>query len=206
MENFEERKIQYFKRLNDNPFILLNLYRNNEEAKINIILDPKTERELLIAESIITFTSDTIDIMENLDSINVSREELDNSITINLFVNIIYALKENDKDEINRIKEYLSKNIDPDYAARLMFDFLVVFSSNIEEGINEIARRTGYSPYDEEFNNYLSKANEITSSNNNTNFDFENEEIIDATIQMINKFHELYQSKQNEMVLKKRKK
>lgn len=198
MKSFEEKKQEYMECLRQNTFILSNIKTDNPDI-VGIILDPKTERELLIAQSIITFTTDSIDLMENLSDIEVSDEDFENSISINLFVNIIYALKENDKAEIERIKNYLSTNIDPEYAARMMYDFIIVFGCDMQRSIDEIAKRSGFDLEDElsrlQFINYLAKANEINNSNKKKDFDLSNNDLVDSSIKMINIFHEIYESK-----------
>ena len=198
MKSFEEKKQEYMECLRQNTFILSNIKTDNPDI-VGIILDPKTERELLIAQSIITFTTDSIDLMENLSDIKVSDEDFENSISINLFVSIIYALKENDKAEIERIKNYLSTNIDPEYAARMMYDFIIVFGCDMQRSIDEIAKRSGFDLEDElsrlQFINYLAKANEINNSNKKKDFDLSNNDLVDSSIKMINIFHEIYESK-----------
>lgn len=198
MKSFEEKKQEYMECLRQNTFILSNIKTDNPDI-VGIILDPKTERELLIAQSIITFTTDSIDLMENLSDIEVSDEDFENSISINLFVSIIYALKENDKAEIERIKNYLSTNIDPEYAARMMYDFIIVFGCDMQRSIDEIAKRSGFDLEDElsrlQFINYLAKANEINNSNKKKDFDLSNNDLVDSSIKMINIFHEIYESK-----------
>ncbi len=198
MKSFEEKKQEYMECLRQNTFILSNIKTDNPDI-VGIILDPKTERELLIAQSIITFTTDSIDLMENLSDIEVSDEDFENSISINLFVNIIYALKENDKAEIERIKNYLSTNIDPEYAARMMYDFIIVFGCDMQRSIDEIAKRSGFDLEDElsrlQFINYLAKANEINNSNKKKDFDLSNNDLVDSSIKMINIFHEICESK-----------
>lgn len=93
--------------LRNNNLILSSLYNgNNDSKKVEIVLDSKNEKELQIAESIITFMSDSIELMSNLDSLIVSDEDFDKSLSINLFVNIICALREDDKEEIKRIFIY----------------------------------------------------------------------------------------------------
>ncbi len=199
MESFEERRNEYFKKLRNNNELLLKLSENktNDPKSMEVLLMPKTERELEVAEAMITFMNDAIDLFNNAIYGNVERIDLENSLALNCISEIILSLKNNDNKKLDSIKNYLDREISSKDEARLLYEFISAFSMDCEAAIDFLARKTGFDMNDTlsiiQFQMYLEKAKEFTNNNSAqiklSDVDIETSEEVTKALDFINEFH-----------------
>ena len=207
MKSFENRKQDYFNFVNSNPVILEGIINNptNDKRFVEMVLNPKTEKELELVSSTFTLCSDIFKI--SIGEIELDGDiNLDESITVRLFVDLINAFKSNDLETTNVIKQKLDSVSDPKEAARFMFDFFKTFSSDPDGVVNFIAKKCGFDTDSIRdmalFELYLDKAKTITNANRVEKIDYdtidiEHDERINTTIALSREFHSLCEKEKN---------
>lgn len=213
MKDFEQRKIEYFKKLKENPELLDSIMKKTEEDNENnirlteIILDPKNERELDIAEMTYTFGSDMLSMMEDAFSDNLETIPLEDNLAVKYFVGIIKDAKENKNvngESAKKTNDKESKTIDVKEAARLAYDSFVGFFSEPEETVEYIARQCGFDLDDSiqlmQFQLYLNKAKLTLDKTNPTSrlVDDLSDEQVKEGKEFVDEFHRIYMSNKKE--------
>ena len=206
MKNFEDRKKDYFKKLNENSEIVESIVRDpsSDQRFVEIIINPQTERELEIADSSITFFSDMLGLaFRKTSSEDINYE--DNKYVI-IVSDLINAIKAKDEIKVKEISDYLDSISDPIEVARYSFDFCNGFGSNPEDCYEYIAQKTGFDTSDFRestlYNFYWNKAQEITKKEryakiDYANTDIETDEQINTSIRVMKEFHRLYENEMN---------
>lgn len=158
MEDFEERKAAYLNELREHTYILkdIKVDDGNYEKVMGILINPKDETELAMANIIITFFVDASDLVDDICNYNVKQIPFSENIGISYYINIINELKSG-KNVESSIK------IDEKEAAKVLYSYLVAFVGDTEDTIEFIADRTGFDLEDEiqlrQLELYLNKAN-----------------------------------------------
>jgi hypothetical protein len=144
--------------LKDNP--------NNDPKMMDIILNPKTIKEYKLAMANITFFSISSKLI-NEEKIELDKE---NNFFYNVYIDLIKAMKNNQQDIIQYIRERLtefSKSVrNPAITASITFD-LYVFARYLgkEEFYDEMALECGYDLSNEDdlktFTNELEESRKI---------------------------------------------
>ena len=206
MKNFEDRKKDYLKKINENSEIVESIVNNpsSNQRMIEIILNPQTEKELEIADSVITYFSDLFNIAyRKIKSGNVNFE--DNSY-ITIVSNLIIAIKNKNEEKVKEINDYLDGLTDPALAARFIFDFYSGFCGDPEGCYEYVAQKAGFDISDfrqrELYNLYWNKIQEVTKKERKENIDFSSDDLekneqVDATIRVMKEFHRLYENEIN---------
>ena len=206
-KSFENRRQDYFNFVNNNPVILEGIVNNptNDKHFIEMVLNPKTEKELELVSSTFTLCSDIFKI--SIGDIEIDEDiNLEESITVKLFVDLINAFKSNNLEAVNIIKQNLNSMTDPKEAARFMFDFFKTFSSDPDGVVYYIAKKSGFDTDSIRdmalFELYLDKAKTITNANRVEKIDYdtidiEHDERINTTIALSREFHSLCEKEKN---------
>ena len=211
MNNFEEKKQKYFDLLNNNLDLLNNLIEHNKHKKsLKILLDPQTDKELLLAEKIFLFFKDAFDLVNNSLNGNVNEIDLKNSITINMYINIIKLLKNNNLEELEKIKKYLNYDINSSDAARIIYEYIILFITNTNDVINYIASESGFNLNEDkssdEFNYYFNEAGNITKVFNDIDLDsidINTDKRLDKILLYLDEFHDLCKEDNYSKTIKK---
>lgn len=203
MGEFEERRKIYFDNLRKNPEVLNKLMEkkeNQNKRAMKIILLPRTERELDLAEAMYLMISDLVRLVNDIVMDRVNKVELEESTAIGILIKLINALKENDTISVDKIKSELNDITDSKETAKIIYDLLVSFVGNGIESFNYIARECNVDLNDElsimQFQLYLNQANEILNgkSPNNldiTDIDVENSSQVEQIVEVAKEFHKL---------------
>ena len=162
MENFENKYKTYNDKLKNNIEIIRKLIEAEYDTDcIRIIIDPKNEEELLIADATITYLIDILAIFENITSGNIENIDLKNSFIIDFYIKAIRELKNNP----NSTLEETIGNLDPAVHAKLIYDFLTTFANYQNKAYEIIAEKTGFDLDDDlsliKFQLYVAKIKEL---------------------------------------------
>ena len=168
MEDYNNIKRRY---LDENKELVDSIIKDNANKEIvRIITNPTTEIEALIADSIINTIKQITELLTTPQDIDIP-----NLSFINLIIRLINALKNKDKQEVQKIKTYLNE-IDPESAAHLIYEMYSAFGTRINETLDYIANQTGFNLKDsiEEFQTIFNKATNIISVESTYQIDFSN--------------------------------
>lgn len=165
---FNDELLKYREKLSDNIDIVKNIKVNNgPKETMDIILNPRNERELRIANGIVDSFINMGSLYEASYYGYVKYNEEDCMI-LDLFVDIINAFKNNDKEELEKIKKERISTASTKETARMIFELLTVFVSDPDKSIRNIATRCGFDMNDELdmllFQSYLDRAQDITNT------------------------------------------
>ena len=206
MESYEERLKNYFERLSNNTEILIALANKNNQKTVEILLLPKNEKELELADATLTFIEDTIGIVENAMEGNLKSIDPETSVMVNLYADIIKSLKENGKVDEEVMKKYISKDSSINEVALFVYESLVAFTVNPERTLECIINKSGFEGVDDElavlqFKLLLAKAaamaNELKENSTNSIksanlYDMTDEKAVNDMIEFSREFHKLY--------------
>lgn len=196
MNNFEEKKVEFFKKLKSEPDVLKSIIESNNKTengqKTNeIILTPKNERELEIGEICYTMSKDLIKLIDDVTYGEIKSIPLDENIGLKTLISLINAVKNDEKDF------KLVDEITPQYLAKILYGITVGMIDDMEEAINYIASESGFDLNDEieaaQFKIYINQFKKFSDSLNVTNKNFENctdKDISDAK-EFVEEFHKL---------------
>jgi hypothetical protein len=211
-KDFETRKKEYIDKLRENTDIL-NSIKESDKETVDILVFTKNERQLLLAEHMFTLIKDMFELVEDSSfDFDGDKIDLDSSMIINLFVELILAFKNNDTSKIEEIKTRL-KTLNMKDAAKMTYETIVIFTNSSDEALETIADKCGFDLEDElsiiSFQHLFEKANEITKSND-SNLDSQNIQISDDNVEQFieysSEFHALCEEgkldKGEKMVLK----
>ena len=204
MTDFEKRREEYFDMIRANPQLLVKLYEKeeNKNAKmLEIMIAPKTERELDLALAVWIFMDDLYNIAYDIRNNRLKKIDPEESIAVNYLIQLVNAFKNNDEEKVNEIKSYLSKEMDSKEAAKIIYDFMVGFGSNPNSIFDYIMNKCEVDINDElsvlQFQMYLGKTAQILNDNNNTidfsTIDINNSDRVTHVIEISKEFHRLYE-------------
>jgi len=197
METFEDRKRNYLNGLNEHIDILVSLVNKEHNKMTEIILDPKNDGELMVANATIQMIIDMKELVENIEDGMVKPIDMKSSYVVNLFIRIIKALMSRNQEEVNNC--YLElKDTNIKDAAKLIYEMMVVFVVDPDKTIEYIANESGFNIDNEvdaaRFQLYLQKANEITNKKkaiDTENIDANDEMQINEYVAFTNELHKL---------------
>lgn len=133
MRNFEEKKQEYFKRLEKCEELVLRVSINKKNKQIvEILLNPKKEKELNFANKYLMFMQDYMKLTEN--SMNENIEEIDFNNCV--FTNYLSSLINNNTSE-NELETFKISWKDINLSTEISYQAIVVANSP-SETIDEI--------------------------------------------------------------------
>ena len=106
MEEFEKQKKEYLERVNANEDMLnkmkekINTSCNDAEEKIELITNPKNEKELVIAEALFTILEDILLLADRVNYKEVKEIPLDESKGAKALVNAMKAIMNNEENVV----------------------------------------------------------------------------------------------------------
>ena len=168
MEDFNERKKEYFERLVENPRYIHSLLKNSEDSTrtLEIILDPKTENELSVAESLCTMFDDILYLMNNFYELKPN--DLSSVEFVNLYSEMIIALKNDDKERVSELREIVKTRLKPEFIGKLMFQFFRESIYDVDALYECFCLKCGFDMTDSlsfsQFQLYFNKTNEVFNS------------------------------------------
>lgn len=101
---FEKRKQEYLERINSNEEILNEMKEHfrksfkDAEDRIELIVNPKNEKELLLAEPLYTFFVDMLLLTKRIDNEEVIEIPFEESEGVQILTNSIRAIMNGDED------------------------------------------------------------------------------------------------------------
>lgn len=226
--NFEDKKKEYLDKIANEGEVLdvLNANPRNKEW-MHIINDPQDEKELAIANAIITYFSITIDLVFKGDIGNYDVLNFRCSIIMQLYIDTIKAIKTKNEDKLNKIINYLESIIaDPIKYGTYMYEyytflgFLREYSDNLDFLLiaNECGFKVEYNRYysindyfsDDEFCEFVLISNkarslvDITTGSigNNSPFASRSEEEINICIEAMKEYERLFNSRNEKEIQK----
>lgn len=133
MKSFEERRKEYFQRLRKySEYIIQSSKDKKNEKLIELLLMPRTEKELEFCNHYIMFLEDTIKISIHAAQGNVEKINLDNNDFIDYVAKFVNAAYNNaDEDELKKLIEpYMANN--KKFFAKVIYQMLVLTQSTPE--------------------------------------------------------------------------
>ena len=206
MGDYKKKKEEYFSKVRDHFDIFQELVKDKKEnPNAELLVLPTTEEEVDLADSIFTFILDSLSFAGYVAEGNLKERDLNENYAFNLFKNIINALKDDNKREIENIKNYLTNKVSPKEGAQLIFDLLSCLNYLQNEFIDSLCKQTGFDSSDElsflQFRFYLDKANEISNSGvgkiDFNHLDLKDKEKTNMTIECAKEFHNLVEKEMN---------
>lgn len=191
MENFNERKKAYIEKARSNPEIIEMIASNNgnvtmSDEMLELVIDPKNEKELTLAENILTTASDLSTLVINIALENVKSIPIKENSGLKVYADLINVVKEN--GDINKLKPNMKEN------ARLLYEILVGTISEPEESMQYIAELSGFdldNAFDKaKFNLCINKINKEGNTNIKFPKDYTDEEI-NEFLEFSAEFHKL---------------
>ena len=169
MENFIERKKAYFERLRANEILLLALQVPSVDGNdVNeIFIDPQDELELEIANGMITFIEDSDKISEGHSNKTYGEEEFSKIFIVDYFIRIINALKNQEKETLEKIKVEFSQTRSVEEITEMYYDLQsIAANTNTMVAMGEyVLEHTGFDVDDDlsmlQFKLYYAKATEF---------------------------------------------
>ena len=134
MENFNERKKAYFEKLRENKYILeaLKAKEDNSVETMAMIIDPQDETELAIADGMITFFGDTLNMFMQQYDRDYEEKDMSEVPIIDYFVRTIAALRNGDKEALEAIKQEISHTPSAESVADMLYDLMSVMMYDVE--------------------------------------------------------------------------
>lgn len=203
MENFIERKKAYFERLKDHKEILEGLMaqENNSVETMAMLIDPQDETELEIADGMLTFFGDTLNMFMQQDERDYEEKDMSGIPIIDYFIRSITALKNSDKEALEEIKKEISQSPSAELVADMFYDLMSIMMYDAEAMGEYVFEKSGFD-YDDDlsglqFQLYFKKANEFINScmpsmQTQKAEDLKNPETIMFFKKFVDRFHNLY--------------
>ena len=151
MKSFEERRTNYFQKLRKFSEVTMKLSQEKKNEKlVEVLLMPKTEKELEFCNYYIMFIEDTIKISVNAACDNIEEINPDNNAYINYLVSFINAAQNNASiEEIKKLVEpYMQDN--KKIFAEVIYQMLILTYSN-PEGLAESLSKKCNVDFNDEF-------------------------------------------------------
>ena len=204
MKSFEYELSKYKERLNDNIDIIRKIVLlNNDPKRVELLLNPKDERELFIADKELNILLNIYSLI--YASIDNSVIKSEDSKTEELFVNIINAYKKGDKELLESIKNKEILSLDMKSASKLVFDLICDVYSDQDQFIFDLAAKCGFDLNYElealDFQNYLNMSKEVTDAKKI--FPDNYEDATDEDINNLDEFDKYFQKLCEERIIDK---
>ena len=203
MENFIERKQAYLEKLRSNEYLLdAILAQKGKSAEVTaMIINPQDEGELTIADKIVTFVGDILNMMIKQGERDYDGKDMTKKPIINYFVRTIIAFKNSDKEALEAIKQEISQIPSADFMADMFYDFISITTYDAEAMTAYLFEQTGFN-HDKlslaQFEDCFKRANSLIigclpSMETIEVEDMKNLETAKFYNQFIDRFHSLYQ-------------
>lgn len=162
MKNFEERKMEYFQKLKKYSEFILDLTKEQtNEMIVEVLLNPKNEKELEFGNYYLMFIEETKQLIANLSNNNIDEIIPEESVYVEYLSGIINALY-NNVDEIKKINETYMEN-NGELLAKVLYEMIVITITNPEGLCESICKRCNFDIEDEfqvmQFQFLMNKAN-----------------------------------------------
>lgn len=151
MKSFGERRKDYFQRLRKYSEAIMKLSTDKKNEKlVEVLLMPKTEKELEFCNYYIMYIEDTIKISIHALHDNIEEVNPDNNEYMNYLVSLINAVQNNASvDDIKKLLEPYMKN-NKKLFAKVIYQMLVLTYSN-PEGLTESLYKKCNIDFNDEF-------------------------------------------------------
>ncbi len=156
MTTFEEKKKEFEKRVKDNYFVYKMILQNNKNnPNTEVLIDPQTELEVLLADNFLTFFIDFYGLTSMSLNNELKDENPEDNYVYNAFLNMIRARKNNDEQEVKNIESYIYEKAAPKECAKYMFD-LFSYVQNRKLYVRMLYEELGFDKNSEEsYNEFL---------------------------------------------------
>ena len=191
-EKFKEKKTEYLRNLkNYSEFISFLTKDPKDEMIIEVLIDPKTEKQLEFGIYYLMFIEETKGLIVNLSLNNIEKINLEESTYVAFLSNIINSLnntKDTPTEEIKKIYEtYMENNCE--LLAKIIYEIIVIVNTNLEELCKCICKRCNFDMEDEiqgiQFQILMNKVNKELKPLMMP----ENDEEINKFIAFVNHYH-----------------
>ena len=200
MGNFKQRQIEYLTKIKNNPDIINKLIidKNSEKGQrtIRVLLDPKDEKELFVAESLFSMTANLLVLFDKIRNGEIEEIQNTENSALQLYIEIIDALKNEEKE----YAECLVQSISPKDAARMMYETIISFAGyNSHNCVAYVANESGFDLRDEDeminFYSYFEQAKELMNKNGSMSKDLDDctTEDFEQASELVNEFSRLCQ-------------
>jgi len=195
MEDFIARKKEYYKSIELINGEVFKKFIERANIKIKeVLLDPKDINELVFAESYLQMIKDCQDLVINTCTDNVKPIDLDNSVLVNYFVNLISSISSGNQEDIDRCEEEL-KHMNAENSAHMLYEIIVLLTNSDMSYAKHIASKSGFNMNNLldalRFELYLQKASNIINSKDIMNVDTSSRESVEEFKRFIDEFHKL---------------
>ena len=166
MESFKERKSRYYENIKEHAEFFTKINYKDDGRMRELMLDPKDDRELAIADATFQMILDLNNLTRNAQLGNIEPVDKETSFLTNILVKIIKAYADSDEEAVEACRKELEE-LSPVEAAKMIYDMLALFASNADEAVNYIATKSGFNldnVVDEMiFELYLKKATDLAN-------------------------------------------
>ena len=199
MVSFEERRQEYFNGIYCE--FDKDILNNQKEEIRELINNPKSEKEIMFAESFIRMTKTIERFYDAFLCGNIKPFDIETNIFLNWIIKLINALHLEDYEVINKL---FKNNPNAKTSAWFTYDMTIlnfIINGSSVEIDNYIASKCGFSDSsDIKFKVYIVKANEILNTyvqimslNEINNIDFRDETQLDEFIEFSSELTKLYE-------------
>ena len=169
--SFQERKETYFKKLRENKDFINIILEGQEtkpgQASKEMVLDPKNDLELTLAESLFQLVNDTKSLLEEAAFYELEPIKVEDSETALLYIKLIKAFRKNDNAAI----EEIVSSVSIEKQAMYLYDGIVSVIGQNVEFMRYIADQVGFDIDDTleaaQFNIYFEKATKVVQEISN---------------------------------------
>jgi len=167
MTDFEKEKKEYLTELKKHADTLDKMKNDNDGSEkgqktIELIENPKDEKEIMVAEMFLSLVEDSYSILDRLFDDKLEEIPLENNYGIAFIIRTTNLLKEG--------KQISEPKIAPKEAAKIAYSLTVGFLTNMDEIIEYIGEKTGFDLDDEDdlerFNKVFEESKKIADSTN----------------------------------------
>ena len=204
MEDFNERKKAYLDKLRNNEELLaaiINSREKNTPEAMAMLLDPQDDMQLSLADGFATVLGDTINMMTGYDYPE-EEDNYDDIFLLNIFKRVINALRSNDKEALEAIKEEVQTKTSPEVLGEMSYYLIKLFVFSAEEVLEYLFEQCHFDFDDPleiaQFQIYFEKANQTINSfmpqytfDKSTNLN--DPELHNFFVRFATSFHEYYQ-------------
>lgn len=150
MKSFEERKEEYLNKLKTNPELTSAMIESSQKnggvEKLAILVDPKTEMDLDLANCTFDFMNDSMVLLEKIFSFEVDEIPLEENEGYNYLINVINLAR--NKATEQEYREYVA-GLTPEQVAIISYDLLVGIATDNESVFEYLAEKVGIDLTDE---------------------------------------------------------
>ena len=209
VKDFKQRQEEYLTKIKNNPDIINKIIidKDTEEGKrsIEVIFNPKNEKELFVAEAMFSMTTNILDLFEKIRNGEIETIPNNENTGLRLYIEVIDALKNNEKE----YAEYLVKSTSPKEIARMLYETIIAFTTDDPyDCIKYIANESGFDCKTEyeiiDFYDYYEQAKELIDKNGNLSKDLEDctTEDFELVDEVVNEFSRLCKKERHNKIIK----